>query len=150
MCQPPEWLQQSNHWPKVRSYLGWHYFKRLGDLDVQLLDIRESLDPAGGTAVGQLCVEHEFGPLVGRWRREPRAVRSRFIESPCTCVSAADLLVVHQMLLGRFGFLPPRFPRHIAAVFGEFLDDVEERKKKERKRKKESQTAATTLKWRTC
>lgn len=125
--------------PQVRSYLAWIYLKRLRYLAVQLLDVGEALDPPGGAAVGQLRVEHQFGPQVGRWRREPRAVHGRLIQGPGTCVSAADLLVLHQLLLGRLVFLPPSSQRHILYLFpcsGLFLDVWK--------------LAATTLKWLTC
>lgn len=119
------------------SYLAWVYLERLRYLAVQLLDVGEALDPAGGAAVGQLRVEHQFGPQVGRWRREPRAVHGRLVtQGPGTCVSAADLLVLHQMLLGRLVFLPPWSQRHIFRVSGGLLDV--------------SKLAATTLKWLTC
>lgn len=90
--------------------------KHLCYFRVQLLDVGEPLDPAGGASVRQLRVEHQLRPQVGRWRREPRSVHGGFSQAPGTCESAADLLVLHQMLLRRLVFLPPRSQRHVCVV----------------------------------
>lgn len=56
----------------VHPHLSGRYAEGLGDLGVELSDIGESLDPAGGAAVRQLSAEHQARARAGGGLSGPR------------------------------------------------------------------------------
>lgn len=98
-------------------YLRRAEIERLGDFGVQLFDVAEALDAAGGAAVRELRVEHEFGALVCGWRRETSASsssvhRRALSRVPSAASSSTDLLILHQARALPRLFLLPQAQRH--------------------------------------